>query len=469
MDKAMSHRVGPDLLRDVERPDVERPAGWAEAALGEVAEMRLGKMLDAAKQGRGMPLQYLRNVNVRWGSVDPSDLVEMSFTDEEAIEFQLRRGDLLVCEGGEPGRCAIWDQDRSNIKFQKAIHRIRLPEGVDARWVMYDLRRAALDGSLESYFTGSTIKHLTGVSLARYRLRIAPAAEHQRIVAKVEELLARVNAARQRLAKVPAILKRFRQSVLAAACSGRLTIDWRQANQGVASQNGDLPATWNVLPFSTITENHDGRRIPIKADDRAKRRGAYPYYGASGRIDTIDEYLFDGAYLLVGEDGANLLARSTPIAFQAHGKFWVNNHAHVVTGRPGTLIDYLELFLNSIDLQDYVTGSAQPKLTQRALNAIPVALPPEDEQLEVVRRVSALFSYVDQIRGRVDAGQSRADRLTQAVLSKAFRGELVATEAELAEREGRDFETAGQLLERIRAARPVAPARKSRRIKSADR
>jgi type I restriction enzyme S subunit len=193
--------------------------------------------------------------------------------------------------------------------------------------------------------------------------------------------------------------------------------------------------------------------VPIKADDRLKRQGQYPYYGASGAIDTIDGYLFDGEYLLIGEDGANLLARSTPIAFRASGRFWVNNHAHVVQARGGISLHYLETVVNSLDLQDYVTGSAQPKLTQAALNRIPVPLPPLAEQAEIVRRVADLFALADAAEQRIAAATARADRLTQSVLAKAFRGELVPTEAELARREGRDYEPASALLERIRAER----------------
>jgi type I restriction enzyme S subunit len=288
--------------------------------------------------------------------------------------------------------------------------------------------------------------------------------------------LAKVRAARERLNRVPAILKRFRQSVLSAACSGRLTADWRAQNPNAetgsqfvarvvfesstdSDTNDDLPETWTRTAFGRITANFDGQRKPVKSDDRAKRRGAYPYYGASGIIDSIDAYLFDGEYLLIGEDGANLLSRSTPIAFQAAGQFWVNNHAHIVQTLGEMPLAYLELFVNGFDLQEFVTGSAQPKLTQAALNRIPVPVPPLAEQREIVARVSALFARADAIDARLTAARTAADRLTQAVLAKAFRGELVPTEAELARRENRTYEPASELLARVRAGteQPAAP------------
>ncbi len=285
----------------------------------------------------------------------------------------------------------------------------------------------------DGYVTGSTRLKLTQGAMRSIPVTLPPLVQQQRIVAKIEELIARVNASRKHLARVPTILKRFRQSVLAAACSGRLTEDWRDAQDlGGESQNGALPAGWTEHEFGDVTENHDGKRIPIKETERAKRRGKYRYYGASGPIDWIDDYLFDGRFLLVGEDGANLLARSTPIAFIAEGRFWVNNHAHVVQAKPAVSLDYLALFLNQLDLQTIVTGSAQPKLTQRALNQIPVGLPQLAEQHEIVRRVEALFALGDHTEKCVAAATVRADRLTQSILAKAFRGDLVPTDAELA-------------------------------------
>ena len=216
-----------------------------------------------------------------------------------------------------------------------------------------------------------------------------------------------------------------------------------------------LPDSWTWSAIRQLGRNFDGQRIPVKADDRAKRKGPYPYYGASGIIDSLDGYLFDGDFLLIAEDGANLLSRSTPIAFHASGKFWVNNHAHIVQTYGGIPLRYLENYLNGIDLQYFVTGSAQPKLTQEAMNRIPVPLPPLAEQYEIVRRVEALFKLADMIERRVAATTSRVAKLTQTILVKAFRGELVPTEAELARREGRSYEPASQLMARIRAEREI--------------
>ncbi|AUX45341.1 subunit S of type I restriction-modification system [Sorangium cellulosum] len=308
-------------------------------------------------------------------------------------------------------------------------------------------------------------------------LALPPRPEQRRIVAKVEALLAEVNASRARLARASLLLRRLRRAVLAAACSGRLTEDWRASGGAAAADglaeglpgsprgavheggaaSGDpaprLPASWTVRPFGALVDNHDGRRVPVRAADRERRRGPYPYYGASGIIDTIDGYLFDGDYLLVAEDGANLLSRSTAVAFSASGRFWVNNHAHVVQPKAGVVLGYLEGFLNGLDLQHHVTGSAQPKLTQAALNAIPVPLPPPEEQAEIVRRAQAVFALAGPIEERVAAAAARAEKLPQVILARALSGQLVPTEAELARAEGRDYEPAEELLRRIPGGR----------------
>lgn len=215
-------------------PD-DLPDGWAVATLKEVATSRLGKMLDAARRDRGTQLPYLRNINVRWQQFDLSILTTMGFEEGELQEYGLIPGDVLICEGGEPGRAAVWRESESNIKFQKAVHRVRLKGGILPEWLVLQLKYDADNGRLEEHFSGTTIKHFTGVALAQYHLTVPPLAEQRRIVAKVEELKARSRAARAALAEVPTLLEQFRQSVLASAFRGDLTADWREKNPNAES------------------------------------------------------------------------------------------------------------------------------------------------------------------------------------------------------------------------------------------
>ena len=145
---------------------------------------------------------------------------------------------------------------------------------------------------------------------------------------------------------------------------------------------------WPTLPLEELIRNFDSRRVPIKSPDR--KPGPFPYYGASGIVDNVNDYIFDGEYLLIAEDGENLRTRQTPIAFMANGKFWVNNHAHVVQGNDRASTRFLSYALAATDVSGYLSGSTMPKLTQGNLNRIPVIAPPLKEQNRIAEILSTL-------------------------------------------------------------------------------
>jgi type I restriction enzyme S subunit len=180
----------------------------------------------------------------------------------------------------------------------------------------------------------------------------------------------------------------------------------------------DAPSGWVWAPFGNIVISRDGERIPVSKEERNRRAKLFDYYGASGIIDKIDNYLFDKPLLLIGEDGANLINRSTPIAFIARGKYWVNNHAHVLDGSSEEFLRYLELFINAIDLKPYVTGTAQPKMNQAKMNSIPVALPPFAEQRRIVTKVDELMALCDRLEAARQTREATRDRLTATSLAR---------------------------------------------------
>ena len=148
------------------------------------------------------------------------------------------------------------------------------------------------------------------------------------------------------------------------------------------------------MELGDLIDLFDSRRIPLSGRERQQRRGRYPYYGAQGIIDRIDDFIFDGRYILVAEDGENLNSKKLPLALVADGKFWVNNHAHILRGKPGLADDtFLLHFLNSTDIKPFVTGAAQPKLSQANLRLIPVFLPP----LATQRRIAGILSVYDDL------------------------------------------------------------------------
>ena len=196
----------------------------------------------------------------------------------------------------------------------------------------------------------------------------------------------------------------------------------------------DIPDTWKFVRFGELLITRDSERVPVSVSDRNKRAKIYDYYGASGIIDKIDDYLFDDELLLIGEDGANLLSRSTPIAFIAKGKYWVNNHAHVLDACCNLNLNYICYHINAISLAPYVTGTAQPKMNQENMNAIWIALPPLEEQHRIVAKIEELLPYVDRYAVAYEKleqfNTKFPENMKKSILRYAIQGKLVEQRAE---------------------------------------
>ena len=197
-----------------------------------------------------------------------------------------------------------------------------------------------------------------------------------------------------------------------------------------------------MTDIGELLVNRDGERKPISSAIRSKQiNKIYDYYGAAGIIDKVDNYLFDERLLLVGEDGANLLSRSKNNAFFAEGKYWVNNHAHVLDATDKKLLDFVAIVINSMKLDDYITGSAQPKLSQDNLNKIPIILPPLSEQQRIIAEIERWFSLIDQIEQDKSDLQTVIKQTKSKILDLAIHGKLVPQDP--------NDEPAVELLKRI--------------------
>ncbi len=186
----------------------------------------------------------------------------------------------------------------------------------------------------------------------------------------------------------------------------------------------ETPKNWKWVRFGELMWNRDSERIPVSVEDRKKLKKTYDYYGASGVIDKVEDYLFDTKLLLIGEDGANLLSRSTPIAFLADGKYWVNNHAHVLGFYLYDYLDFVMYYINSISLVPYVTGAAQPKLNQDNMNKIPVPLAPIPEQKRIVEKIEEVLSQIDIIDDLQSKYSNDLAVLKSKIIDAGIRGKL---------------------------------------------
>ncbi len=229
-------------------------------------------------------------------------------------------------------------------------------------------------------------------------------AEQRRIVAILDEAFEGITAAKANAEKNLRNAREVYQSAVAAA--------FRQ-------RHGE----WIETTVEWLAENLDNKRIPITKSKRIA--GKYPYYGASGIVDYVKDFIFEGDCLLVSEDGANLLARSSPIAFSVTGKYWVNNHAHILRFTDKAAQRYVEFYLESIPLDRYVTGAAQPKLTQRAMNSIPIPIPSSLSQRQrIVDLISDMEAHTNEINELVSRKVVALDELKASLLHQAFAGNL---------------------------------------------
>ncbi|MEU5850960.1 restriction endonuclease subunit S [Saccharopolyspora shandongensis] len=439
------------------------PTGWAWTTLGEIADSTLGKMLDRGKDvvgGQAVP--YLRNVNVQWGVVDLESLLDMEMTEEEERFFSLRHGDLLVCEGGEIGRAAVWKSPREGISFQKALHRVRPCGGIDSRYLMYFFMHMAESGGLLRYATGSTIKHLPQQRLKTIEVPLPPLAEQHRIVAALEDHLSRVDAGEAAYSTAARRLESFRRSALARA------VDSTQSNQPVYVQLGEVAKVRNGVFVSRAGSEPDGvpilrigsvRPLSLNVDDFGYSRMS-------------EEELRDSEYLLASGDLLFTRYNGNP---DYVGACAVVEEGHLPLTYPDKLIrvsvDRRRAIPEFVAMQCTVgaarahieerirTTAGQAGISGRDLKSVPVWLPSIEEQRARVAEFKQLV--MDTVRPASVAMEKvgvRAGHLRRALLREAFAGRLV--EQDLGD------ESASVLLERIRVERGNAP--KARRGRKAE-
>ena len=188
-------------------------------------------------------------------------------------------------------------------------------------------------------------------------------------------------------------LKKYKRGVVSAILSHQMMFSY---------VDGKHYPEWTSCTLQDAVDFLDGQRKPLESADRARRQGIYPYYGASGIIDYIDDYIFDEPLLLLGEDGANIINRSTPLCFIATGKYWVNNHAHVMRPKKGHNIKFLCELLESLDYTRYNTGTAQPKLNQEKCRGIELVLPIYEEQCRIADFLSSLDQKIEREQDTLD-------------------------------------------------------------------
>lgn len=270
---------------------------------------------------------------------------------------------------------------------------------------------------LHAEATGSTFAAITASDLGDLEVPITDVADQRSIADYLDRETATIDAL---IDKQTAHVGLLRERRLAAQNRAVMGLDL----DSDLIEGEQVPVGWTSGPIKRVLESLDSRRVPLNADERGARQGSFPYYGASGVIDSVDDYLFDGDLVLVGEDGANLLNRSTPLAFVAYGQYWVNNHAHVLRPKFGP-VEFWAARIEALDVSPVVSGSAQPKLTADALMALRISWPENpDDMARIVEVMTRETAKIDALIAKAERFIELAQERRAALITAAVTGQI---------------------------------------------
>jgi len=383
--------------------------GWLTKTLGDVCEVFADGDWVESKDQSSEGIRLIQTGNVGEGVF--KDRVEKARYISEATFKRLRcteivEGDCLVSRLPDPvGRSCILPctDGRMITAVDCTILRFNPKQLLPTFFNFYSQSDDYLT-TVAKECTGTTRNRISRTNLGLTPIPVPPLNEQKRIVEKLDEAFVGLAKAKEKAEKnlqnARALFESHRQVVFSQRDS-----DWVQTT------------------VDKLSNNLDSKRVPITKNVRSI--GKYPYYGASVIVDHVADYIFEGDNLLVSEDGANLLARSTPIAFSVSGKYWVNNHAHILHFKDRVTQRFVEFYLESIKLDDYITGAAQPKLNQKALNMIPIPIPRSmNKQAAVVANIESLQQEAHRLSNIYEQKLEVLESLKKSILHEAFSGNL---------------------------------------------
>ncbi|EOX3400593.1 restriction endonuclease subunit S [Vibrio cholerae] len=424
---------------------------WKDAKLGDYIDSCLGKMLDKNKNtGEFHP--YLGNSNVRWGAFELDELSEMKFESHEHERYGIKKGDLIVCEGGEPGRCAIWNEDVPDMKIQKALHRVRTLAGLDGDYLYYWFLFSARAGHIDPYFTGTTIKHLTGKALKELPIKIPPM-RYQQEAAKLLRgfdnkitLNRQINQTLEQMAQtlfkswfvdfdpvmdnaldagnpIPDELQHraeARNTVRESEGFKPLPDDVRQLFPDAfeESELGWVPKGWGVQRLDVTLDLAYGKAL--KKTDRID--GDVPVYGSGGVNGTHNVSIVDGPGIIVGRKG------TVGSLYWEPNNFYPIDTVFYVKPKSGYSMEYCYELLKTLGLEHMNTDAAVPGLNRNNAYRL-VSAKPTPELIELFTQNASVY------RSRISHCCSESNTLTKlrdTLLPKLISGELRLDEVELA-------------------------------------
>jgi type I restriction enzyme, S subunit len=388
---------------------MKQESKWERKLLGELVDINVENL--SQKTPGNTPIEYIDIASIeKTGYIAQTKQYTFSNAPSRARRV-VRTGDVIVSTVRPYLKAFALVTDEHNGKICSTGFAVLRPKkGVDSRFIYQTVIDDRFIEYLKSKMTGSSYPAVRPIDIAVYPLDV-PKYEEQRkiaaILSSVDEAIEKTEAIIEQTEKVK---KGLMQQLLTKGIGH---------TKFKKTEIGEIPEEWEVITVEEICDILDGLRKPIKKEDRIP--GNIPYYGATGIIDWVNDYIFDEPLVLVGEDGENIRSRVLPMAFKIEGKSWVNNHAHVLRPKNNVHIDYLELYLESLDYEKYITGSAQPKLNQQTLRKIKIALPSKDEQITISNSIQALVSKLKNEKQQLSELEKIKKGLMQVLLTGKVR------------------------------------------------
>lgn len=369
---------------------------WEKVKLGNVTDSCLGKMLDQNKN-KGDYQPYLANVNVRWGEFDLEDLPLMKFEESEQERYELKYGDLVICEGGEPGRCAIWKEQIPNMKIQKALHRVRVHDCLDYRYLFYWFLLAGKTGELDQYFTGATIKHMPGQKLKEVVIDKPPL--------EIQHRIADIPSAYDDL-----IENNQKQIKLLKEAAQRLYKEWFVDLHFPGHENTKIvdgvPEGWRrglLKELISVNYGKDHKKVP---DD-----GNIPVYGSGGLMRKCNKSLFSGEAVLIPRKG------SLNNIMYVDETFWtVDTMFYATMKQPHTAV-FVYFFVKAFDMYSMNIGAAVPSMTTKILDAMDVVIPDKETLEKFDKYAKVYFNKIKTLQGQNEQLKTARDLLLPKLMS----------------------------------------------------
>ncbi len=366
------------------------------------------------------------------GNWNLQSLTTRKLSKQEAKRFLLKKGDLIVTKSSGSqdhiGKTGLVDEKIESmfVCYSNFVQRIRLQNHIYSKFLHYFLN-CPLAREQYKYQSETTtgLANLSTRSIDELLISVPPTQEQTQISAFLDHKTKHIDELIRVKERKIELLREQRTALINQAVTKGLDPNVAMKPSGV-EWIGEIPAHWTISRVKHEFESLDNARIPLNAETRGSMKlKVYDYYGASGVIDKVEDYIFHEPLILIGEDGANLYLRSTPLAFKATGKYWVNNHAHVLRPKHGN-IDYLTNLLESLDYTHYITGAAQPKLTSEHLMNISVVIPPTPEQTQIADFLDHKTAQIDKLASEAQRSIELLKEYRQSLISDAVTGKIDA-------------------------------------------